>query len=140
MMPLEEFLQQLQQLVDSASDAFAKATDENELEEVRVEYLGAKKGKLKSIQKSLGSIEKSDKPAAGQKLNEVKGAIQTAFDDAKQRLSAGESQRQIDPQFDATLPGHRVHIGRFAPNHSNDQRIERYYGPARIYSGRWTGN
>ena len=114
-MPLEDFVQQLQELVDSASGAFAQATDENALEEVRVEYLGAKKGKLKSVQKSLGSIDKPDKPAAGQKLNDVKKAIQAAFDDAKQRLSSGESQRQVDPEFDATLPGKRVHIGRLHP-------------------------
>ena len=115
MMPLDQFLEQLQQLVDSAGEAFAQAADENALEELRVEYLGAKKGRLKTVQKSLGAIDKADKPAAGQKLNEVKQAIQAAFEDAKQRLTSGELQRRMDPQFDATLPGKRRHVGRLHP-------------------------
>lgn len=115
MMPLNEFLEQLQQLVDSAGQAFAQASDENELEDVRVEFLGAKKGKLKTVQKSLGSIDKADKPAAGQKLNEVKQAIQDAFEHAKQRLSSAQMKRQIDPTFDPTLPGKKIHVGRLHP-------------------------
>lgn len=114
-MPLSEFVDQLQQLVDSAVSAFNAAADADALEEVRVEFLGAKKGKLKSIQKSLGSIEKTDKPAAGQKLNEVKQAIQKAFEDAKSRLDSGTGARIADPAFDATLPGNRIHVGRLHP-------------------------
>jgi phenylalanyl-tRNA synthetase alpha chain len=115
MMPLNEFLQQLEQLEADAKDAFSTAVDDAALEDVRVEYLGARNGKLKTVQKSLASIGKADKPVAGQKLNEVKRAIQAAFDEAQQRLAAGESDRQPDPAFDATLPGTPMQIGRLHP-------------------------
>ena len=115
MMPLSEFVDQLQNLVDSAVAAFGEATDADGLEAVRVEFLGAKKGKLKTVQKSLGSIDKADKPAAGQKLNEVKQAIQQAFEDAKERLLSGAGARVVDTRFDATLPGNRIHVGRLHP-------------------------
>lgn len=115
MMPLSEFIDQLQQLVEGASSAFAEASDSETLEDARVEYLGAKNGKLKIVQKSLGSIDKPDKPAAGQKLNEVKQAIQQAFESAKDRLESGDVERSADPKFDATLPGTRHHVGRLHP-------------------------
>ncbi len=115
MMPLNEFLQRLEQLETAAREAFAAAGDRDTLEGVRVEYLGAKNGKLKIVQKALGSIGKPDKPAAGQKLNEVKRSIQTAFDEAQERLSSTGSERQVDPAFDATLPGHPLQIGRLHP-------------------------
>lgn len=114
-MSLDEFVDQLDQLVQGASGAFNEAADADALETVRVEFLGAKKGKLKSVQKSLGAIEKEDKPKAGQKLNEVKQAIQQAFDSAKERLTGGGDERTADPKFDATLPGTRAPIGRLHP-------------------------
>ena len=114
-MSLNEFVGQLDQLVQDASNAFAEAADTDALETVRVEFLGAKKGKLKSVQKALGSIDKADKPKAGQKLNEVKQSIQQAFDSAKERLVGGGGEQQADPKFDATLPGNRVPIGRLHP-------------------------
>ena len=114
-MPLSEFVDQLQQLVDNAVSAFDAAADADALEEVRVEFLGAKKGKLKSVQKSLGSIDKADKPAAGQKLNEVKQSIQQAFEDAKERLLSGAGARVADSKYDPTLPGERIHVGRLHP-------------------------
>ncbi len=115
MMPLKEFVDQLETLLAQAGTAFEAAADNEALENVRVEFLGAKNGKLKSVQKALGSIDKSDKPAAGQKLNEVKTSIQSAFDDAKQRLTSGSAERTADAKFDATLPGQRIHVGRLHP-------------------------
>ncbi len=115
MMPLNDFIDQLQQLVEGAQSAFSAAGDTETLENARVEYLGAKNGKLKTVQKSLGAIDKSDKPAAGQKLNEVKKAIQSAFDEAKARLESSGGDRVADPKFDATLPGTRIHVGRLHP-------------------------
>ncbi|MEM9409942.1 MAG: phenylalanine--tRNA ligase subunit alpha [Planctomycetota bacterium] len=114
-MPLNDFVVQLEQLVEAAQSGFADAASTEDLEVVRVEFLGAKKGKLKSVQKSLGSIDKADKPAAGQKLNEVKKAIQGAFDAAKERLESGGQQRVADAKFDATLPGQRIPVGRLHP-------------------------
>ena len=114
-MALQEFIDQLETLLNDAGSAFETATDSEALENVRVEFLGAKNGKLKSVQKSLGSIDKADKPRAGQKLNEVKNSIQTAFDSAKERLESGGGERQADPKFDATLPGERLHVGRLHP-------------------------
>ena len=112
---IDEFVKQLEDLSAAASNSFQSASDSDQLDAARVEFLGAKKGKLKSIQKELGSIAKENKKTAGQKLNEVKKQIQSAFDSAKERIEGGGDQRTADPKFDATLPGPQHRIGRIHP-------------------------
>ena len=113
-MPLAEFIEELENVTSEADQAFANANTDEMLEEARVEFLGAKKGRLKDVQKMMGSVEKEDKPAAGQKLNESKQKIQLAFDEAKGRLSQSSSQTR-DPKFDPSLPGNRPRVGRLHP-------------------------
>lgn len=114
-MPLSQFVQTLEALTEEAETSFAQASDANQLDESRVEFLGAKNGRLKRIQKDLGGIENSDKPAAGKSLNATKQAIQSAFDDAKKRLLGDENKVIRDPKFDATLPGTRFRMGKLHP-------------------------
>ena len=64
----------------------------------------------------MGSVESADRPAVGKRFNEVKTAIEAAFKAAGQRLAAGTgSARPVGPQFDLTLPGPSLRIGRLHP-------------------------
>ncbi len=112
---IESFVAQLDELLNEATTSFGSAENQGQLEESRVAFLGAKSGKLKAIQKQLGGIEKADKPTAGQKLNQVKNAIQTAFDDAKSRLSGGNETATRNLEIDPTLPGTPFRVGRLHP-------------------------
>ena len=114
-MSIEEFVQQLDALSQSATEAFGTAADPGALDEARVEFLGAKKGKLKAIQKNMGSVPGESKREAGMKLNAVKKTIQQAFDEAQQRLLGGSGSDARDPKVDPTLPGNRFHLGRLHP-------------------------
>ena len=114
-MSIESFVQQLDELAQSATSTFAAAADAAELDAARVEFLGAKKGKLKALQKNMGSVPGESKKEAGMKLNAVKQAIQAAFEDAQGRLGGGDSQAARDPEFDATLPGTVRRIGKLHP-------------------------
>ncbi|MEL7496026.1 MAG: phenylalanine--tRNA ligase subunit alpha [Planctomycetota bacterium] len=114
-MSIETFVQQLDELADSATQSFATATDELQLDEARVEFLGAKKGRLKSLQKNMGSVPGESRKEAGMKLNAVKQAIQSAFETAKARLSGDGGDTVRDPKFDPTLPGSRHRVGKLHP-------------------------
>ncbi len=116
-MALAEFLQQLDELVTSAVAAFDAAADGAALEAARIEYVGAKKGRMKTIQKLMGQVDSSDRPAAGLRLNEVKSQIEGAFVAAQDRLQAADGQRRTGSvrEFDPTLPGCRVRLGRLHP-------------------------
>lgn len=114
-MSLTDFQQSLQTLTQEAQSAFTAASDADGLDEARVEFLGAKNGRLKSVQKQMGSIGKEDKPAAGKSLNQTKQAIQSAFDEAKLRLVGDGTTVVRDPKFDATLPGTPLRMGKLHP-------------------------
>lgn len=114
-MSIESFVQQLDDLASAATETFAAAANEAQLDAARVEFLGAKKGKLKSLQKNMGSVPGESRKAAGMKLNAVKQAIQTAFEDAQSRLLSGGDATSRNPEFDPTLPGNRKRLGKLHP-------------------------
>lgn len=114
-MALAEFVQQLDDLAAAAISAFESATDTDGLEAARVEFLGAKSGKFKAVQKMMGQVDKSDKPAAGKKLNKVKNQIQSAFESASERLKSGGGEQATTETFDRTLPGTPIRIGHLHP-------------------------
>ncbi|HUE70938.1 MAG TPA: phenylalanine--tRNA ligase subunit alpha [Pirellulaceae bacterium] len=114
-MQLTEFVAQLDALAAAATSALLAAGDSAALEAARIEYLGAKSGKLKDAQKGLGAVAKEDKPAAGKKFNEVKTAIESAFASAQARLASGPVKQASGPQFDPTLPGKPLRIGHLHP-------------------------
>lgn len=113
-MALADFVAELDALSDAAQLAFAAVTDSAALEAARVDYTGAKAGKLKAAQQGLGKVDKADKPAAGKKFNEVKTAVEAALEAAQQRL-AGSAKTQAREAFDPTLPGRPFRLGHLHP-------------------------
>lgn len=114
-MALADFLGQLDELAAAARSAFAAAADDAALESARIEFLGAKSGRLKAVQKALGEVDKSDKPAAGKRFNELKADLQTQFDAAQARVLAAGTSVRSDESFDPTLPGRRPRLGHLHP-------------------------
>ena len=114
-MKLDDFLHELDGLQVAALAAFDSVADGESLEAARVEFLGAKSGRLKDVQKGLGSVDKSDKPAAGKRFNDVKQAVESAFEVARQRVEQTAIKKDASAQFDPTLPGRRPRIGHLHP-------------------------
>jgi phenylalanyl-tRNA synthetase alpha chain len=110
-----QFLAELESLSAEANKAFNAAADAAALEASRIEFLGAAKGRLKNVQKGLGAVPKEDKPAAGKRFNEVKTEIEGAFAAAQERIASVGSTKNVGPQFDPTLPGQRLRLGRLHP-------------------------
>ncbi len=113
-MALQQFVDSLDLLLQDAIKQFAAAVDQATVESLRVDFLGAKNGRIKAAQKDMGGVAVEDKPAAGKKFNDVRAAIQQALDDALARVGSGGSRRQ-GPLVDPTLPGSRVALGRLHP-------------------------
>ncbi|HTQ37692.1 MAG TPA: phenylalanine--tRNA ligase subunit alpha [Pirellulales bacterium] len=115
-MTLNEFLSELNGVAAGIA-AFRDAQDAATLEDQRIEFLGAKNGLLKSVQQRLAEVERSDKPAAGKRFNEVKTQLEAALAAAQERLAAGGAATHSSPGaplFDPTLPGGReLEKGRY---------------------------
>ncbi len=124
---LQDFIAELDSLAADAQGAFDDAEDTTALEAARVEFLGAKAGRLKAAQKGMGSVDKPDKPTAGQKFNAVKKTIEAAFDTATARLNNSGGSQKHDA-FDVTLPGKPVQLGRLHPITQTINRMKEIMG------------
>jgi len=114
-MGLAGFLQELDEFARDAIAQFASAHDAETLEAARVEYLGARQGRIKSAQKQMGSVAAADRPAAGKHFNEVKQSVESSFREAQQRVNQAADPPPRDPTLDVTLPGIRPLLGRRHP-------------------------
>ena len=113
-MSLQDFLGSLDALQTEALGAFESVNDEESFEAARVTFAGAKKGRLREIQKQMGGVPKEGKKDAGMKFNEVKKAIEAALASAQDRLG-GSNDLGVDPTFDPTLPGNKPSVGHIHP-------------------------
>jgi phenylalanyl-tRNA synthetase alpha chain len=114
-MALADFLSDLDALAREATASLSAAQDESALEAARVQFLGAKSGRLKAVQKGLGAVDKADKPAAGQRFNAVKLEIEAAMEAARVRIAQGAKGAAAESPVDPTVPGIRPRLGHLHP-------------------------
>ncbi len=119
---LDAFLAEIEGLRSAASAALTAAADEAAVEATRVEFLGARSGRLKAIQKLLGGLDGADKPAAGKHFNEAKGEITALLTAAQDRL-AGGSATALEA-IDVTLPGEPFRLGHLHPITQTIRRVQ----------------
>ena len=110
-------------LLKEAEQAVAAAGDEQSLEALRVRYLG-KKGSLTALLKSLGTLPAAERPAAGERINQAKTALQQAIEARKQALVTADVEAQLAAEkIDVTLPGRRQSAGGLHPVSLTLERI-----------------
>lgn len=105
----------IQQFTDYEAQALAAlnaANDAPQLEAVRIEFLGAKNGRMRDLQGLLGKVSKEEKPLVGKRFNEVKEKVTAAWE-ARQRVLNRPKSSASD--LDITLPGTRPRVGRRHP-------------------------
>jgi len=105
--------QQLDQILVDALAEVPSIADQATLEAFRIKYLG-KKGALTGASAGMRDVPKEDKPAIGQKLNEVRDAITAALDAKSAALVAALDARAVG-EIDVTLPGRRLANGSLHP-------------------------
>lgn len=113
-MALADFLAELDALATAAEETFGGANDNAAVEAARVEFVGAKSGRLKQVQQGLGKLDGADKPAAGKRFNETKQRVEAALAAAQARLESCAAETS-DSTFDVTLPGIRPRRGHLHP-------------------------
>jgi len=105
-------LEKLQELQEEALQALDSVTDLEALDSWRITHLG-RRGTLTQVLRGVGRLPPEERPAVGQRGNEIKTVLQEAYDRALDRLK-GEAMRQAleAERVDVTLPGHRPSLGR----------------------------
>ena len=108
-------IDQLERLKEQALRELAEAKTAESAEAWRIAYLG-KKGHLTTVLRGVGALPAAERPAAGQKANEVKGAIEQAFADRMEEIRrASLALAQQAERIDVTLPGRSPLLGQVHP-------------------------
>lgn len=106
---------QLEQIRAEAEAAMEKAASLQELDAVRVKYLG-KKGELTAVLKTMGKLSPEERPKVGQMANEVREVITAGIDKRNELLKAAQQEMKLKAEtIDVTLPGTKVEIGHKHP-------------------------
>ena len=125
--PLDSFRRELERLLADAEAALAGVADPASLEAARVEFLGARSGRLKDTQKSLGGLAAADKPEGGRRFNEAKNAITACFEAAQVRVVGGAATAAV-AAIDVTLPGAPLRLGHLHPLTHTIRRVQEIMG------------
>lgn len=120
---------QLDAIRQEAIQAVTSADSLDQLEQLRVKYLG-KKGPIPQVLGGMGKLDPSERPRIGARANEVKEAIQTEIDRAKTTLQAQAIEAQLEAEtIDVTMPGVSRPQGRMHPlNSTIDQVLDIFVG------------
>jgi phenylalanyl-tRNA synthetase alpha chain len=98
----ESSFDELQELKEEGLAAFRSASTAEEVERLRVAFLGQRQGRIKQAQERLRTLPGPSKRLYGEQFNAAKQALEAAWEEAKSRVSRpARAARGID----VTLPG-----------------------------------
>lgn len=120
-------MEDLTTLLAKGAQAVKAAQHLQDLEAIRVDYLG-KKGQFTAILKTLGQLAPSERPKAGAVINEAKQQLSEQILERKQVLELEAFNRLIASEaVDVTLPSRGQALGGLHPVTRVLQRIEAFF-------------
>ena len=107
--------QQLEAIRAAAVAAMEHAEKAEELEALRVQYLG-KKGELTAVLKQMGKLSAEERPVIGQLANEIRARLEKAVESrAEQLASRALAAKLLSETVDVTIPGETKKLGKQHP-------------------------
>lgn len=117
----------IDELLSRGLSAADSASNIQELDQVKVEFLG-KKGELTAQLKSLGALPAEQRPIQGAAINKAKQVIQAKIDEQKAVYeSAAIADQLANESIDVTLAGRTSEVGGIHPVNRTLERIVEYF-------------
>ena len=117
-------MEKLETIRKEGLEKIAACKDVNELQQLRVLYLG-KKGPIQEVMKSMKDLSAEERPIFGEKVNDVKKLMSEAIEACKEVLESEEMERRIESEkIDITLDGQKPSLGNLHPLMLVQQEIE----------------
>ena len=127
-------LDQLNQLYDDALAELKALDSQTGLDDWYGRVIG-RKGEVTLMLRRVGELPKEERPAFGRRANEVKQALEGAYQERAAQVKAAELEKSLrQGAIDVTLPGRAVQTGRLHPAYSTYPG-ERYYRLPIFHSG-----
>ena len=106
---------QLEAIRAAAVAAMESAANAEDLEALRVQYLG-KKGELTAVLKQMGKLSAEERPVIGQLANDIRAKLEKAIEDrAEQIASRVLAAKLLSETVDVTIPGETRRLGKQHP-------------------------
>ena len=103
--------QQLEAIRKAALDAISNAGKAEDLEALRVRYLG-KKGELTAVLKQMGKLSAEERPVIGQLANDVRAKLEADIEEKTKELADKAMELKLKSEaVDVTIPGKQEKIG-----------------------------
>lgn len=119
--------EKLMKLKDEALAKIAQISQEKELQDVKVEYLG-KKSPITEVLRGMGQLPAEERPLMGQLVNEVRGEIEEAVKEKAEAIEEAKLNEKLATEsIDVTLPGRPVHAGSTHPLTAVVEQIEEIF-------------
>jgi len=115
--------EKLERLRLEAKRKIDEATNEKELEAVRIEFLGRRQGKITQILRNITDLSPQDRPLVGELVNQIKRAVQEDLKRREKEISQEEEEEWVD----ITLPGKKPLLGRLHPITQTLEEIKRIF-------------
>lgn len=105
----------MQELKDNALKAILDADSLENLEALRIKYLG-KKGELTAILKQMGRLSAEERPAMGQLANQLRAELESSIETTRAKLEAAALEARLKLEaVDVTIPGDELKLGHKHP-------------------------
>lgn len=108
-----DLIAELRKLEPELKEGLEKAGSLEDLEALRVEFLG-RKGRIAAIMSQLPRLSPEQRPAVGQAANEIKQICADLFATRKSALEKAR-EREAVSRFDASMPGREPWLGSLHP-------------------------
>lgn len=107
--------EQIANIKEVSLDEISKANNLQELENIRVKYLG-KKGELTTVLRGMGALSQEERPIIGSLVNEVKDLLENAIEEKEEILKNEELMKKLETEnIDVTEPSKKVELGSIHP-------------------------
>jgi len=119
--------EKLEELKNAALGELAKAATGEELQELKVRYLG-RKGPLTEILRGMGQLPAEERPKIGEIVNQVKRTVEQTIKDRQEILQKEALKAKIESEkVDITLPGRKKAKGHLHPITLTEREIKKIF-------------
>ncbi|MDD6177524.1 MAG: phenylalanine--tRNA ligase subunit alpha [Succinivibrionaceae bacterium] len=121
-------MQNLDELVSKVLVQIEAINEEQDLEPIRIEYLG-KKGYFTELMKQLGTVSQEERPKMGAQINQAKTKVLNAVNARREFLATQALNKKLQAEsVDITLAGNHNSFGSLHPVTRTIKRVEEIFG------------
>ncbi len=107
-----KLLKAIENLNKELEKNIGKVQTREEIEKLRIELLGRKKGKITHLLKAISTVPQEERPKIGGLLNKLKKKAEDLLREKEEEIAKKEEIREI---IDVTFPGKKPLIGKVHP-------------------------